>query len=242
MSSSSLRIFSDLERDLWQMVALPIPKWTLVHGLLLGSLVPTALILFNKKRSAAHHAIVRCWCRSSSSLYLLSFLSAAISSCFWLLAPLLSLSCFVEIVYQKIAAKQLSSDCPFLFFISSAPSPYRSFISSQLLDFFLCFASESLFVARKSGLLQILLSIRHAQIWRCPWNSLSPISSHIPVLNWTAMPLRHTPPFLSSFLAQVLQIGVFIPLDLTFHKAMLNLFIVKLNHSWIFKYSYKCFN
>lgn len=80
-----------------------------------------------------------------------SFLSSAISSCFWLLAPLLSLFCFVEIVYQKIAAEQLSSDCAFLFFTSSAPSPYLSFISSQLLDFFLCFASGSPFVARKSG-------------------------------------------------------------------------------------------
>lgn len=107
-----------------------------------------------------------------------SFLYSAISSCFWLLAPLLSLSCFVEIVYQKIAVKQLSSDCPFLFFISNASSPYLSFISSQLLDFFLCFASGSLFVARKSGPLQILLPIRHVQIWRCPCNLLSPFFSH----------------------------------------------------------------
>lgn len=79
-----------------------------------------------------------------------SFLSSAISSSFWLLAPLLSLPCFVEIVYQKIAAQLLSSDCPFLFFISSAPSPYLSFISSQLLVFFLSFASGPLFAARKS--------------------------------------------------------------------------------------------
>lgn len=93
-----------------------------------------------------------------------SFLSYAIFSCFWLLAPLLFLPCFVEIVYQKIAAEQLSSNCPFLFFISSAPSPYLSFNSSHLLDFFLCFASGSLFVARKSGPFQVVLPIRRADL------------------------------------------------------------------------------
>jgi len=72
-----------------------------------------------------------------------SFLFSAISSCFWLLAPLLSLSCFVEIVYQKIAAEQLSSDCAFLFFSLFPVYHYLCFISFQLLDFFLCFASES---------------------------------------------------------------------------------------------------
>lgn len=52
-----------------------------------------------------------------------SFLFSAIYSCFYLLAPLLSLSCFVEIVLQKIAAEQVSSDCAFLFFISMHQVP-----------------------------------------------------------------------------------------------------------------------
>lgn len=81
-----------------------------------------------------------------------SFPSCAISSCFWFPAPLLSQSCFLEIVYKKIAAEQLSFDCSFLFFISSTPSPYLSFISPPLLDFFLCFARGPFFAVRKSGL------------------------------------------------------------------------------------------
>lgn len=131
-----LWVFSpDYGRDLWQMTALPVSKWTLVCRLFLAPLVPNALILFKKEHPTACHAFLRCWWRSSSSLQL-SFLSCAISSFFWLPAPLLSQSCFLEIVYQKIAAEQLSFDCSFLFSISSTPSPYLSFISSPLLDFF----------------------------------------------------------------------------------------------------------
>lgn len=70
MFSSSLIFFPDRDRDLWQMAALPVPKWTLAHGLLLAPLVPSALILFNKECPTACHAFVRWWCRSSSSLYL----------------------------------------------------------------------------------------------------------------------------------------------------------------------------
>lgn len=132
------------------MTALPVSKCILVCRLFLAHLVPNSLIFFKKEHPTACHPfsdaggdhLAVC----SLVSYLVQFLAVS-----GLPVPLLSQSCFLEIVYQKIAAEQLSFDCSFLFFISSTPSPYLSFISSPLLDFFLCFARGSFFATRKSG-------------------------------------------------------------------------------------------
>lgn len=157
-----------------------------------------------------------------------SFLSCARFSCFWLLAPLLSLSCFVEIVYQKIASDLLSTDCPFLFFISSAPSPYLSFLSSQLLVFFFCFPSKSLLAVRKSVPFQTLLPITQTDHEMPTQLTLSSFFFHLFFAFSPKLPLRHALPFLSIFfLPWVLEKRVFILLDLVF--TMLSLIYSLLN-------------
>lgn len=243
--SSSPSFFLDLDRDLWQMAALPVPKWTVVQGFLLAPLGPSARVLLNKEHPTACHAFVRCWCRSSSSLYRpVSYLAhfLAISGS-W--PPPLSPLCFVEIAYQKIAAQQLSSDCAFLFCTSRAPSPYLSFITSQLSDFFLCFASGSLFVAfgpfRYFCPLDRCRSGEAHATYSLLFFFFLPSHLHIPI--WTGIVLRHMLPFLSSFLPQALQTGVLVPLDFAFHSAMFNLFAVKLKHpEYANVQPVKCFN
>lgn len=168
-----------------------------------------------------------------------SFLSCARFSFFWLLAPLLSLSCFVEIVYQKIASDLLSSDCPFLFFSSSAPSPYLSFFSSQLLVFFLCFPSKSLLAVRKSVPFQTLPSIRRTDLEMPMQLTLSSFSSSLlHIFIWTATPLRHALSFLGTFFSSMgLTKKNFHSFGPCFHNIIFNLFTVELKHSWIFKCS-----
>lgn len=195
MCSSSLSFFTDLNRNLWQMNP---SVW-----IAFSSSGAKCIDSFQQETSNCMSCLCQMLVQVIQQSVSYSFLSSAISSWFWLLAPLLSLSCFVKIAYQKIAVEQLSSNCAFLFFISSAPNSYLSFISSPLLDFSLCFTSGTL-CSQKIWSLQILLPIRHVQIRRSPCNllilSLLFFSPDLQIFIWTAMPLRHTLPFLNSFL------------------------------------------